>query len=98
MPATQSDKHMHVQAWERVYIGINVKGHHLYYSGELLGSVIGITINRSFHRSFSKRKYKCLLMLTTLLKHSWAENAILNKETETNDFVIQTKILSAAVF
>lgn len=37
-------------------------------------------------------------MLTTLLKHSWAENAILNKETETNDFVIQTKILSAAVF
>jgi len=37
-------------------------------------------------------------MLTTLLKHSWAETLFLNEETETNDSVIQTKILSAVEF
>lgn len=78
--ATQSDiahtcvVFRHGSAYTCWYIGINAKEHDLWFSGELLGSIIVITINRSFHRTFSKLKYKHLLMLTTLLKHSWAEN------------------------
>lgn len=66
----------HGSVYTCLYIGINAKEHNLYFSGELLGSIKAITINRSFHRTFSKLKYKHLLMLTTLLKHSWAENTI----------------------
>lgn len=59
-----------------VYVGVNAKEHDLHSSAEMLGSITVITINRSFHRTFSKLKYKYLLMLTTLLKHSWSENTI----------------------
>lgn len=65
-----------IQAQEHVYvfmyIGVNAKERDLHSSAGMLGSITVITINRSFHRTFSKLKYKHLLMLTTLLKHSWS--------------------------
>lgn len=66
----------HGSMFKHLYTGISAKKHDLYLSGELLGSITVITINRSFHRIFSKLKNKHFLMLTTLLKCSWAENTV----------------------
>lgn len=81
-----------------LYIGISAKEHNLYFSGELLGSIIVITINRSFHRTFSKLQYKYLLMLTKLLKHSWAENTIFKYGNRNKCFCYSNKdIISSSV-